>query len=419
MFPRHITPRLLAALGDTPVVLLHGARQTGKSTLAQEVASGPHPARYVTLDDTTVLAAAKTDPGGFISGLDTPVVIDEVQRVPELFIPLKGAVDRNRQAGMFLLTGSANVLLLPKLSESLAGRMEVLTLWPLSQSEIEGHANDFIGRVLSPRLEFQAMSAITRDELARRVVAGGYPEAVRRSSGRRSAWFQSYITTILQRTVRDLADIGRLHEIPRLLSILAGRTGTLLNVTDLSRTMGIPLTTIQRYLVLLQMTFLVHLLPAWTAKVRKRLLRSPKVLFVDMGLASHLVGVDSRGLSKNTELWGAFVEGFAAMELVKQAEWTPVRPRLYHLRTEKGEEVDVVLEAPSGEIVGVEIKATVSVDAADFRGLRILSELSNRRFVRGILLYLGDQVVPFGANLHAVPLSSLWQWQLPRRRSPA
>ncbi len=362
-----------------------------------------------------MLAAAKSDPAGFIFGLEGPVVIDEVQRAPELFLPIKATVDRDRRPGRFLLTGSANVLLLPKLSESLAGRMEVLTMWPLSQGEIEGLIEGFVDRVFAPSFAPVQSPGVDRRDLARRIVAGGYPEAALRPAGRRQAWFRSYVTTILQRTVRDTADIERLHEIPRLLSVVAARTGTLLNVADLSRTLGIPQTTLQRYLALLQTTFLVHLLPAWTAKARKRLLRSPKILLVDTGLATHLVGMDSRGLPVNAELWGAFVESFVAVELLKQSGWSSTRPKLYHFRTAKGAEVDVVLEAPSGEIVGVEVKAAVSVNADDFRGLRVLAEIAGRRFLRGVLLYLGEQPVPFGANLHALPISSVWRWNQPVR----
>lgn len=410
MFKRHITGQLLAALGDTPVVLLHGARQVGKSTLAQEIAAGPHPARYLTLDDDAVLAAAKSDTAGFIGGLDGPVVIDEVQRVPELFLPIKAAVDRDRRPGRFLLTGSANVLLLPKLSESMTGRMEVLPLWPLSQGEIAEVAEDFIDRVFASKLPELSAGAIERDELVGRIVTGGYPEAVQRSATRRSAWFRSYLTTILQRTVRDVSDIERLHEIPRLLSVLAARTGTLLNVADLSRILGIPQSTLQRYLALLQATFLISLLPAWTAKVRRRLLKTPKILLSDSGLATHLVGADARGLPNNAELWGAFVESFVGVELLKQATWSTTTPVVYHFRTAKGEEVDFVLETSSGDVVGVEVKAAVSVGAEDFRGLRILAEIADRKFRRGLLLYLGERSVPFGSNLHALPLSSLWRW---------
>lgn len=406
-------PQVLAALTDTPVVLLHGARQVGKSTLAQEIASGPHRARYLTLDDAAVLAAAKSDPAGFIHNLAEPVVIDEVQRVPELFVSIKAAVDRDRRPGRFLLTGSANVLLLPKLSESLAGRMEVLSLWPLSQGEIIGEIEDFIDRVFAPKLSPLPNATVDRDELVRRIAVGGYPEAVLRQPARRPAWFRSYVTTVLQRTVRDIADIDRIHEMPRLLGVLAARTGTLFNVADLSRVLGIPQTTLQRYLALLQTTFLLHFLPAWTTRMRKRLLKSPKMLIVDSGLATHLVGMDTRVLPASVELWGAFVETFVVMELMRQASWSKTRPALYHFRTAKGEEVDVVLESPSGRLVGLQVKATVSLQASDFRGLRSLAESARQRFQRGILLYLGDQAVPFGSNLFALPITSLWQWTGP------
>lgn len=408
MFQRHLRPQILDALSDTPVVLLHGARQAGKSTLAQEIAAGPHPARYLTFDDTPALAAAKADPAGFIAGLESPVVLDEVQRVPELFTPIKAVVDRSRRPGQFLLTGSANVLFLPRLSESLAGRMEVLTLWPLSQGEIVGATTNLVDWAFTAARP-PAAPPETREALAGRIAAGGYPEAVQRPPARRPAWFRSYITTILQRTVRDIADIDRVHELPRLLSVLAARTGTLLNIADLSRTLAIPQTTLQRYVALLQSAFLVYLVPAWTARVRRRFLKAPKIIFVDTGLAANLVGLDARALGAHQEVWGAFVETFAVVELLKQAGWSTARPALHHLRTAKGEEVDLVLETPSGDVVGIEVKAAVSVVEGDFRGLRILADAAGRRFVRGLLLYAGAEVVPFGPNLHAVPLSSLWR----------
>ncbi len=408
MLARRMMPQLLEALADTPVVLLHGARQVGKSTLAQEVASGPHPARYLSFDDETVLAAAKSDPPGFVHALQGPVVLDEIQRVPELLTSIKVAVDRNRRPGQFLLTGSANVLLLPKLSESLAGRMEVLTLWPLSQGEIAGAAEDFVDRMFAGRFERSPGAPVDREELARRILAGGYPEAVLRSSARRSVWFQSYVTTVVQRTVRDLADIDRIREIPRLLAVLAARTGTLLNVADLSRALGMPQTTLQRYLALLHAAFLVESLPAWTGKARRRLLKSPKILTVDTGLASHLVGMDEQRLLSGVELWGAFAETFVLMEVVKQAGWSKTLPRLYHFRSANGEEVDIVLEGSAGALVGIEAKATMSIHSDDFRGLRVLAEIAGTRFLRGVLLYLGDQEVAFGPNLHALPIFNLW-----------
>lgn len=408
MLKRHITPELLAALHDTPVALLYGARQTGKSTLVQMLIAEGYPAVYYTFDDATVLAAAKADPAGFLTSLNDPAVIDEVQRAPELFLQIKAAVDRDRRAGRFLLTGSANVLLLPQLSESLTGRMEVLTLWPLAQEEIKETKTEFVDRVFAATFVPPRYVRVDREDLARLIVAGGYPGAIQRSPLRRQAWFRSYVTTLLQRTVRDVADIERIHEMPRLLAVLAGRTGTLLNVADLSRVTATPQTTLQRYLAVLQTLFLISLLPAWTAKARKRLLKSPKVLFADTGLAAHLVGLDHRGLLNHPELWGPFVETFVVTEVLKQGGWSDVRPTFYHFRTAKGEEVDLILEAPSGEVVGIEVKAGATAVLDDFRGLRVLAGIAGRRFRRGIVLYMGERALPFGENLHAVPLSALW-----------
>jgi predicted AAA+ superfamily ATPase len=265
MIRRHITDGLLQALGDTPVVLVNGARQAGKSTLAQsaEIGGGR---QYLTFDDPGVLAAAKRDPNGFIAGLNTPVTLDEVQRVPELFPAIKIAVDRRREAGRFLLTGSAKVLLLPKLSESLAGRLEVLTLWPFSQGEISGVREEFIDALFAkrPAWPVEKSRALGRTELLDKALAGGYPPVLaRQSAARRKAWFQSYVVTILQRDVRDLANIADLTAVPRLLSLVATRAGSLLNFADLSRGLGLPQTTLKRYFALLEATFLVQLLQPW------------------------------------------------------------------------------------------------------------------------------------------------------------
>jgi predicted AAA+ superfamily ATPase len=407
---RGVEPRVLAALSDTPVVLINGPRQAGKSTLARHIASTGHPARYLTLDDVEVLAGAKSDPSGFIADLDGPVVIDEIQRAPELFLPIKASVDRDRRPGRFLLTGSAQVLLLPGLSDSLAGRMEPIRLWPLTQGELAGGGDgeDFTDRVFAKRLRRVPAAPLSGAELAARIVAGGFPEGSQRPKARRRDWFGAYVTTMLERTVREIADIERLREVPRLLNVLAGRTGTPLNTADLSRTLAIPATTLKRYLAVLETAFLVHTIPAWTSRVRKRLLKSPKVHLVDTGLAGHLIGQDARGLPRSVELWGAFVESFVAMELLRQADWSRIRPGLYHFRTDAGAEVDLVLESGAGEVVGVEVKASRTVGGDDFRGLRMLAEVAGPRFRRGVLLYLGQETVPFGPNLYAMPLSSLW-----------
>ncbi len=411
MIRRHLRPRLLAALADSPVVFLQGARQTGKSTLAQSLVGTDHEADYLTLDDAAVLTAAQRDPQGFIAGLGGPAIIDEVQRVPELFRAIKIAVDRQRQAGRFLLTGSASVRVMPMLSESLVGRAEILTLWPFSQDEIEGTTVGLIDWLFSSEIPKSAELPTDRDDVMRRLIRGGYPEPVqRRTSDRRQAWFGSYVTTILQRDVRDISSIEGLAELPRLLTLLGARTSTLLNASELSRTSGIAHTTLKRYLSLLQATFLLQTVPPWTTNLGKRLVRSPKIMLCDTGLTASLLAVDEMRLQRDPSLSGRLLESFVGMELLKGASWSRIQPTLYHYRSHgRGGEVDLVLEAPDGRIVGIEVKSAVSIRDRDVRGLNELADLAGTRFNRGVLLYGGDRIVPLAHNMHAVPMACLWR----------
>jgi len=409
MVARNITARLMAALADTPVVVLHGARQVGKSTLARMVLDAGHPAQYLSLDDPGAFAAAQADPVGFVRGLHGPVVLDEWQRVPELARAIKLEVDRNRAAGRFLLTGSASALMLPNASESLAGRMEIITLWPFSQGEIEGVQDNLVDALFKSRLPFFPASDPGALSLARRLVRGGYPEAVARiSPGRRGAWFTSYLTSILHRDVRDIANIERLADMPRLLGLLAARSASLLNYSELASTMAMPQSTLKRYVGILQAIFLVKLLPAWSRSRGRRLAKAPKVLTTDLGLAAHILGVDDSRLLEERSLLGSLVEDFVTMEVIKQLGWCETDARPMHYRDHTGNEVDLVLERRDGRLVGVEVKAGVTVGSSDFKGLRRLAEVAGNDFVRGILLYAGREVIPFGEALHAVPLESLW-----------
>lgn len=409
MYRRNIAPLVREALQDTPVVLLNGARQTGKSTLVRSGMLGNGGSRYLTLDEAGVLAAAEADPAGFLSGLEGPVILDEVQRSPGLFPAIKVEVDRDRRPGRFLLTGSANVLLLPSLSESLAGRMQILTLWPLSQGEIEDVQEGFVDTVFSEgSISFPQELKGTSD-LHERLLRGGYPEALGRvSEARRRAWFGSYVTTILQRDVRDLSNIEGLTELPRLLSLLTARTASLVNYAELSRSASMPQSTLKRYVSLLEATFLVQFLPAWSSNLGKRLVRSPKLLLCDTGLISGLQDLSAERLASDPILVGPLLENFVAMELRKQSAWSQTQPELFHFRTQAGQEVDVVMEDAAGRIVGVEVKAAATVGARDFRGLRALAEATGDRFRRGIVLYTGRTAVPFARDLHALPVSSLW-----------
>lgn len=410
MIPRNVAPRVLEALADCPVVLLHGARQVGKSTLAAALASGPHRASYLTLDDAPVLATARADPAAFIRDFTEPVVLDEIQRAPDLFLAIKAAVDRDRRPGRFLLTGSANVLLLPQLSDALAGRMEILTLWPLSQGEIDGVRDGFIDALFAESLPPPPREPEPWARLLERITRGGYPEVIGQdAAGRREAWFGSYITTMLQRDVRDVSNIEGLTMMPRLLALLAARGASLLNFSELSRSAGIPLTTLKRYLALLEIAFLVQTLPAWSANLGKRLVKAPKVLLTDSGLMVYLLGVGGDRLALNGTLGGPLLENFVAMELRKQATWSKTQPTMFHFRTSAGHEVDIVLETRDGRIVAIEVKATASPGAADFKPLRLFAEATGKRFHRGVLLYTGSESVAFGPNLHALPVSALWR----------
>ncbi|MGA1289521.1 MAG: ATP-binding protein [Rubrivivax sp.] len=418
MFPRHVEPLLTLALADTPVVLLNGARQTGKSTLAQSLAARDG-RRYLTLDDRVVLAAARSDPTGFIAGLSGPVVMDEIQRAPELFLDIKAAVDRDRTPGRFLLTGSANVLLLPALADSLAGRMETLTLWPLSGAEIAGDAAcNLADALVDGDLSARVIMPCERDALITAMLQGGYPEAVARTAPRRrAAWFESYLDTLLQRDVRDLAQLEQLTEMPHLLQLLAARSATLLNFAELSRASGLTQTTLKRYFSLLETLCLVVRIPAWARNPGKRLVKAPKVFLPDTGLLGWLRDFSNERLLAPGGLPGALVETFVAGELLKHLSFSSRGLSLWHYRTQTDVEVDFVLEDRQGHLTGVEVKGAGSVSASDFKGLRHLQDTEAGRFHRGIVLYGGRETVAFSKHLWAVPLS--WWWGAAAPSSPA
>ncbi|MBC8484658.1 MAG: ATP-binding protein [Bacteroidetes bacterium] len=407
--PRNIEEKLLDAISYRPVVLLNGARQTGKSTLVKFL-SGNSSSQYYTFDDFTLLSSVNNDPEGFISGLQGPVIIDEVQRIPKLFIAIKRQVDRNREPGQFLLTGSANILLLPNLSESLTGRMEIQTLWPFSNDEIHRTKSLFIDHLFSGEISFVINKELDREGLIEKILTGGYPEVQTLSSEKRKQrWFRSYVTTIIQREIQDLSKIEGLFEIPRLLSILASQSASILNISNVNRKTGISNTTMKRYLSLLQAVFLIQLVPAWYRNVGKRLIKSPKLYINDTGLLTYLLGLDRHQLMNYPDNLGPILENYVMNELVKQSTWCDTEPKLFYYRTARGKEVDFVLENNQGKIVGIEVKSSNSVDANDFRGLKDLSETAGDQFVNGVVLYLGENIIPFGKKYFALPISALWK----------
>ncbi|MDP1830504.1 MAG: ATP-binding protein [Geothrix sp.] len=410
MYSRSLAANLGAALEDTPVVFLAGARQTGKSTLVQAHLGNDAPAVvFRTFDDLGTLGAAKADPEGFIASMGERAVLDEIQRAPELLLPIKASVDRHRIPGRFLITGSANILTLPKVAESLAGRMEILTLWPLAQSELDGVESGFVDACFQGEPQRLIVAKLDRRDLRERVLAGGYPEAVaRKRHSARTRWFEAYLTTLIQRDLRDLAAIEGVAALPRLLQSVALRVGSPLNLADLGRTLGLNQVTLKRYLTLFERLYLVKQLPPWFENLGKRLAKTPKLYVNDAGLLGYLLGLDPGTLDHHPTPFGPVVENFAVMELTKLVAWSQARPSLYHMRTSAGLEVDIVLENRRRELVGVEVKAGLSLSEADFKGLRALQAAVSDRLRCGVVLYGGREILPFGKGLWALPIQALW-----------
>lgn len=406
--PRKAEKLVTEALTDTRVVTLNGARQAGKSTLAR-VAAQAHPNALVRLlDDPGTLRAARDDPAGFVDH-DGLLVIDEVQLAPELFRSIKVAVDTNPRPGRFLLTGSAQVLALRQLPDALPGRMEIVELWPFSQGEINRSPDGFIDAAFARGPALSRTSSLRKRDYLERAVRGGFPEAVRRSPRRRAAFFDSYLTSLIERGVKELAAVERQGDLRRLLALLAGRSGGLLVPATLAGASGVPRTTLNRYLELLTAVFLIKQIPAWSAGQTHRAIGTPKLSFVDTGIACHLLGQDATRLGEPDGAAGPMMETFVLMEIARQLTWSSERARLYHYRTRDRVEVDVVLETPDGRVVAIEVKAGATIRAEDLAGLRHLAQRLGSRFVAGYILYTGQQTLPFGDRLRALPVDALWQ----------
>ena len=406
--PRYLAPRLREALADTPVVLIHGPRQSGKTTLARAVGKA-RGYDYFSFDDESARAAVARDPAGFVADLPGRVILDAVQRVPTLFTALKAAVDRKRTPGRFILTGSANVLLLPALADSLAGRMGILRLHPLAQCELAGKPPGFLDALFSGAIRTRVSERLG-EALAGRIVAGGYPAALaRRAAPRRAAWYRDYVETQVQRDVRDLSRLRSLDALPRLLAVAAGFTARLLNVADLAGPFQLTRQTIHDYVTLLERVFLLERLPPWHSNHLSRLVKTPKLHMGDTGLACALLGLDASLLQRNRESLGPLLETFVLQELKRQASWHPQPVSFYHFRDRDGVEVDIVMERGAGMLAGIEVKAAATVSAADFRGLRKLKQAAGKRFTKGIVLYDGEISASFGEGFYAVPIRRLWE----------
>ncbi|AOH87159.1 AAA family ATPase (plasmid) [Sphingomonas panacis] len=406
MLHRHSANRVREALQDTRVVLLAGPRQAGKTTLARLLAEKSR--TYLTLDDATTLSAAKSDPAGLIRELDQ-VIIDEVQRAPALLLAIKESVDRDPRPGRFLIIGSANLMTLPHIADSLAGRMETIRLLPLSQSEILAQppprflASLFAGRAPQPG------PLLIGSALVDLVLAGGYPEAVARKTWtRRQDWYANYVDAVVDRDVRDIANIDQLDRMPRLLRALAVHSGQLINHAGVGASLDINHVTTQKYTGIFEQLFLVRTLPPWHNNALKRLTKKPKLHFLDSGLLAALINLTPEKVAANRASFRPILETFVFSEVLKLASWSENRLTLSHFRDKELDEVDIVIEDRDGRIVGLEIKAAATVRSEDFSGLRKLAAAVGERFAFGAVLYDHERTVAFGDRLAAIPLSSLW-----------
>lgn len=406
LIPRSASQAVSEALLDTPVVAINGARQVGKSTLAADVTADRFDS--VTLDDRIQRIAAAADPTAFVEDRSRGLVIDEVQRVPDLLLAIKATVDRDRRPGRFLLTGSTRLLSTPRISESLAGRIEIIDLWPLCQGEIGRRREGFVDALMEWRPTLRIDSDLRRGDYFERACVGGFPEAIVRTGRRREAWFTNYIATVVELLVEDVADIERVGAMPQLIRLAAARTGTELNVSSIARDLGIRAQTLAGYLNHLQTVFVIQLIPSWSRNLSSKVVRRPKLMMVDSGLAAHLLGVDADRLAAPDSPAGQLLESFVGMEIRKQLGWSTTRPAMSHFRDRDGAEVDIVLETRDGRVAGVEVKAASTLASGDLAGLRLLERKLGPQFAGGVVLYTGRWYVPFGPKIAALPIEALW-----------
>jgi len=414
---RHITPRIKEALKASPIVFLNGARQTGKSTLVQTMApkigaADDQPAEYITFDRPTYLASASSAPEAFLTSYDHPIIIDEVQLAPELFRALKVVVDelrltdKEKANGRYLLTGSANILALPKLSDPLVGRMAIMTLYPFTVAEATRAAAGGLNRIM--KLDFKGIHDRGLS-LIDAIKKATFPEISQADAEKRRIWFDGYITTILQRDVRQIAELEKISLLPHLLNVLAARTGGLINDSEMAREVGLNSVTAKSYRNILKLMFLTFDIQPWFRNVNKRLVKAPKGYLLDTSLICHLLDYDIDDIAKTKpDLFGHLVENFVATEIVKQLSNSDIKAELYHFRTGDGKEVDFVLEKPDGSVFAIEVKKRETITIDDFKGIKEFQELAGNDFIGGIVFYSGKDALPFGKNLWAVPFFALW-----------
>lgn len=408
LFDRHLRRDVVDALAESRAVAVLGARQVGKSTLVAQIASHEHPSRLISLDDDATADAARADPAGFIADIDEPVAIDEIQRAPELLLAIKRRLDTDRTRGQFLLTGSANILSLPTVADALPGRVEYLTLWPLSQGELHDVREQFIDDLFAGQFPKLTGAPVGRRALAPTLVTGGYPEAQSRTARGRTRFFSSYIASIIGRDLDDIANVRNVENIARLLFVIAARSGGLTSFHGMGKDLELDANTVRSHTKILEDLFLVRRLKPWHVNLGSRQIKSTKIYVIDSGMLAHLIGADEQRIVRDGTVAGTMLASFVAMELLRQADWADRPVQFFHYRDKQQREVDIVIERHDGDVIGIEVKASATPSATDFTGLRYLRDKLGPRFKAGAVLHTGADTLPFGDRLAAVPVSGLW-----------
>ena len=391
---------------DTPVTLVVGPRQSGKTTLVKHLLGLD--AAYLTLDDETTFLSATNDPAGFIQSLKDAAIIDEIQRAPMLLQAIKRSVDENRKPGSFLITGSANVMVLPRVTESLAGRMETLALLPLSQGEIHGVNNKWIDMVFAGQVPVPDRP-LRGSDLVEAVLCGGYPEVLSRSSHRRrSVWIKQYLDALIQRDVQDIANVEKLTMLPQFLRALSLAAGQLCNYARLGAKVGLDHKTSSKYMTVFEQMFILSRIETWAANRLKRIVKTPKLQFLDSGVLAYLLGLTPSGLQDDRSAFGSVLETFVFSEILKHQANSEENYYIYHYRDHDKNEVDIVIENARGDIIGVEVKAGSSLSSKDLQGLLRLGKVAGKHFKGGLILHDGERLFPLGNKISSAPVSSLW-----------
>ena len=406
MYPRYLKNRMLDFIKHSPVTLLLGGRQTGKTTFVKKLMKECS-YQYISLDDLRYLSSAKDDPIAFLNQFKGPVIIDEIQRAPQLALPIKQKVDENREPGLFILTGSSNPLKSSKLSDSLAGRMFILNLYPLSQSELYSQNSSFLQSCFHSEFKNQ-YEKTQKDTWLEKLLVGGFPTVQSLPFDMKEEWMNAHLRILLERDIQELTQLRKLGELPLLMKLLAARSASLLNLSEISRSSGIAYATLTEYFALLEALFLIERVPAFHKNRTKRLVKSPKLFLADTGMMSFLLGVGKERLIQDSSLLGHFFETFVFLEIQKLISFSKERISIYHYRTTVGMEVDLILENPAGQFIAVEIKSSETVQASDFKHLKALKEEFQGEMLKGIVIYPGHETISFGKEFFAVPLSSLW-----------